>query len=93
MAFGSRLDLEPGSWHDVVREVLEGSFTGVYRAAAVIVTWAYVNIIRPLASLIGIMLPEGKREKIPGAELKVAAVGFGRTGTVRAVAGSLLCVQ
>ena len=83
MAFGSRLDLEPGSWLDVAREIVEGTATGISRAAAVIATWVYVNLIHPLACAIGFQLPEGKRQKIPGAQMKVAAVGYGRTGTVR----------
>ena len=82
LCFGSQLNLEPGSWLDVVREIVEGTVSGTIRAFYVLAAWAYVNIIRPLANVIGVQLPEGKREKIPGAKLKVAAIGYSRTGTV-----------
>jgi len=83
MSLGTKLNLEPGSWLDVAREIVEGTASGFVRAFYVMTTWAYVNIIIPLARVIGVQLPEGKREKIPGAKLKVAAVGYSRTGTVR----------
>jgi hypothetical protein len=41
-----------------------------------------VNVVRPVAKLVGIHLPEGKRPKVADGKLKVAAVGFSRTGTV-----------
>jgi hypothetical protein len=82
ISMGSKMHFEPGSWLEAMQEIVVGSVTGFLRAFYIMGTWLYVNIIRPLASVVGIHFPEGKREKTPGGKLKVAAVGFGRTGTV-----------
>ena len=60
-----------------------GALTGTIRTLYLLFLWVYVNVIRPLASVIGIRFPDGKREKTPGGKIKVAVVGYGRTGTVR----------
>lgn len=83
ISMGSKNQFEPGSWLEAIQEVVVGTLTGGIRAIYVVSSWIYVNILRPLAKAVGIHLPEGKREKTPGGKLKVAAVGFGRTGTVR----------
>jgi hypothetical protein len=82
ISMGSKMHLEPDSWLEAAQEIVVGTLTGVIRAVYVLSNWMYVNVIRPLAKVIGVHLPEGKREKTPGGKLKVAAVGYGRTGTV-----------
>ena len=83
ISLGSKQQFEPDSWLEAIQEILVGTLTGGIRAIYIVSSWIYVNILRPLAKAVGIHLPEGKREKTPGGKLKVAAVGFGRTGTVR----------
>jgi hypothetical protein len=82
-------EFEQGSWLEALQEIAIGIVTGVIRAWFVVSTWVYVNIIRPIANLIGVHLPEGKREKVTHGTLKVAALGFGRTGTVSGVSSCL----
>jgi hypothetical protein len=80
---GSKMQwFEPESWWQTGQDVVIGSVVGGYRAAYVVYVWFYVNTVRPLAHLVGVQLPDGKRPKVPHGTLKVAAVGFGRTGTV-----------
>jgi hypothetical protein len=74
---------EPGSWLESVSDVAIGSFAGSMRAFYIMLTWVYVNMVRPIAKIIGITFPDGKRPKVSNGKIKVAAVGFGRTGTVR----------
>ena len=80
---GSKIHLEPDSWLEALHEIMVGTFTGSTRAFYIMSTWIYVNIVRPLAKAVGINVSAGKKEKTPGGKMKVAAVGFGRTGTVR----------
>jgi hypothetical protein len=84
LSLGSKLiyQFEPGSWAEAVFDVVIGTLTGTIRAFYIISRWAYVSIVRPVANLVGIHLPEGKRPKVDDGKLKVAAVGFSRTGTV-----------
>jgi hypothetical protein len=82
ISMGSKLRFEQGSCLEAMLETVVGTLTGTIRALYVLSTWFYVNIIRPLAKVFGIPVPEGKRARTPGGKLKVAAVGFGRTGTV-----------
>jgi hypothetical protein len=83
ISWGSKMQFEPGSVLEAVHEVVVGSLSGGIRAFYIMTTWVYVNIVRPLGKAVGIQFPDGKRPKTPGGKLKVAAVGFGRTGTVR----------
>ena len=83
VAWGSRLHFEPGSWLEVAHDTFTGLWSGATRSFVIMGTWVYVNIVRPLANLVGVHhLPEGKREYVKDGKLKVAVVGFGRTGTV-----------
>jgi hypothetical protein len=61
-----------------------GTYTGSVRATQIIGTWLYTNTIRPFGNhVLGLNLLPGMRPKIENGAIKVAAVGFGRTGTVR----------
>ena len=84
LSLGSKLIylFEPGSWSEAIFDVAIGVLTGAIRAMYIFWRCIYVNIVRPIAKLVGIKLPEGKRPKVADGKLKVAAVGFGRTGTV-----------
>lgn len=83
ISLGSKQHFESGSWLEAVLEILVGSLTGSIRACYIVTTGVYLNVIRPMASVLGIRFPTGKRKKMLGGKIKVAAVGFGRTGTVR----------
>ena len=73
----------PSSWRELVLDVTTGVWYGSIRAMALVRTCVYVNAVRPLAILLGFSdLPEGKRPRVANGTIKVAAVGFGRTGTV-----------
>jgi hypothetical protein len=92
-SMGSKQHFEQGSWMEAIQEFVVGTITGLIRSAYIMSTWFYVNIVRPLAKVVGLHFPEGKREKTPGGKLKVAGVGFARTGTVsHAVRSSLWCI-
>lgn len=80
---GSQWAFEPGSFLDCFQQVVEGVANFGVRSASLGCTLIYVNVLRPIAGTIGIDLTEGKRPKVKNGTLKVAAVGFGRTGTVR----------
>jgi hypothetical protein len=84
LSLGSKLigQFEPGSWAEAVFDVIVGVLAGTLRTCYIFSTWVYVNIVRPMAKLVGLHLPEGKRPKVVDGKIKVAAVGFGRTGTV-----------
>lgn len=77
--------LEDEPWRDALHDIASGVWSGSSRAFVIMGTCVYVNLIRPIAAgLLGVhSLPEGRREHVPGGTLKVAVVGFGRTGTVR----------
>lgn len=76
MAVGSKLQLEPGSWEEVLYEVYIGVVVGVGHN----VNMLYVNFVRPYLRMLGMATEEvvGSGEKT----LKVVGVGYGRTGTV-----------
>jgi hypothetical protein len=80
---GSKFQFEPGSWLEGAMDVCVGSFSGFVRAFYIMAIWTYVNVIRPVCQQFGIQLSDGKRPKVPDGKIKVTAVGFGRTGTVR----------
>jgi len=70
-------------WRETAHDVVTGVWLGSLRAFIIMATWCYVNLIRPTASALGVIhLPEGKRQHVPDGRIRVAAVGFGRTGTV-----------
>ena len=73
----------PTSWREAILDVGTGVWYGTMRSMAVVGTCLYVNAVRPLALLLGFPnLPAGKRPRVPNGKIKVAVVGFGRTGTV-----------
>ncbi|KAL7574204.1 hypothetical protein ACA910_012464 [Epithemia clementina (nom. ined.)] len=83
MAVGSKLHFQPGSWLEVVYDVIVGTITGVAHSVYLVSKWWYVNLIRPTLNLCGFRLQIDKVVKSRDGEktLKVVAVGYGRTGT------------
>jgi hypothetical protein len=83
ITLGSKHRFEPGSILETIVDVFTGSLTGTVRAIQIVSTWVYANTIRPFANnVLGLHLSAGMRPKVPDGTIKVAAVGFGRTGTV-----------
>jgi hypothetical protein len=84
MAVGSKLQLEPGSWAEFVYDVTIGFSVGAAHSLYFVARWFYLHILRVLRffgidSINNGRINEEKGEKA----LKVVAVGYGRTGTVR----------
>ena len=92
MSFGSKLQLQPGSWLELLYDVIIGIVTGAYHSLYLSSRTAYFAAVEPvLRRLLRILgrvegegscssdSQEGKKDK---GELKVVAVGYGRTGTV-----------
>lgn len=92
MSFGSKLQLQPGSWLELLYDVFIGIVTGAYHSLYLSSRTAYFAAVEPvLRRLLRILgrfegegscssdSQEGKKDR---GELKVVAVGYGRTGTV-----------
>lgn len=88
MSFGSKLELQPGSWLELIYDVIIGVVTGAYHSLYLSSRVLYTHFIKPIVS---IFIDLDKYSKTPGADtdnnkeregLKVVAVGYGRTGTV-----------
>lgn len=82
LAFGSSFGLEHGSWLETLREILEGMLAGSARAFYIMMAWWYSHVLRPIAQLVGIPIPVYEHPKIVNGTIKVAGVGYSRTGTV-----------
>lgn len=84
ITLGSKSRFEPGSIMETIVDYATGTYTGVVRSTQIIGTWLYTNTIRPFGNhVLGLNLLPGMRPKVENGTIKVAAVGFGRTGTVR----------
>ena len=84
ITLGSKSRFEPGSIMETVMDYATGTYTGTVRATQIIGSWLYTNTIRPFGNhVLGLNLLPGMRPKVENGTIKVAAVGFGRTGTVR----------
>lgn len=84
ITLGSKSRFEPGSIMESIVDYAIGAYTGSVRATQIIGTWLYSNTIRPFGNhVLGLNLLPGMRPKVENGAIKVAAVGFGRTGTVR----------
>jgi hypothetical protein len=84
MSFGSKLQLEPGSWMEAAYDVYIGVVVGGRHSAFLVSRGAYSFFIHPILSLLGIQHINSQGEAATNTEgLKVVAVGYGRTGTVR----------
>lgn len=85
MASGSKLQLEPGSWLEALYDIYIGTVVGAAHSIYITAKWWYVNVAIPLSAAFGYELKQDKEIVSKDGEktLKVVAVGFGRTGTVR----------
>ena len=84
MTFGSKAHFAEGSFMESVVDYAVGTYLGIARASEIISNFVYSNTIRPVANqVLGLNLSLGTRPKVENGTIKVAAVGFGRTGTVR----------
>lgn len=82
MAFGSKLQLQSGSWMEAVYDVYIGIVVGAGHGFHVGTKFGYDLTLRPLLSLLGFS-DEYQVQEENTEGLKVVAVGYGRTGTVR----------
>jgi len=84
MAVGSKLQLEPGSWAEFAYDVTIGFAVGAAHSLYLVGRWVYLHILRVL-QLFGIDSNNSQVNEGRDGEkaLKVVAVGYGRTGTVR----------
>ena len=83
ITLGSKFRFEAGSFMETVVDYATGTYAGSVRATQVIGNWLYTNTIRPFGNhVLGLNLLPGMRPKVVNGTIKVAAVGFGRTGTV-----------
>ena len=82
MSFGSKLQLEQGSWAEALYDFYIGIVVGtrhsVYLSSRVMVEF----VIQPLLYIFGVTLKNKEDDSSDSDGLKVIAVGYGRTGTV-----------
>jgi hypothetical protein len=91
ITLGSKSRFEPGSIMETIVDYATGTYTGSVRATQIIGSWLYANTIRPFGNhVLRLNLSPGMRPKVENGKIKVAAVGFGRTGTVRFVDSSVV---
>jgi hypothetical protein len=85
MASGSKLQLEPGSWLETAYDVYIGSVVGASHSFKICAKWWFGRAIAPVLSAAGFQVRADKVVQSADGEktLKVVAVGYGRTGTVR----------
>ena len=83
MAFGSKLGLEPGGWAEMIYNVCIGVVVGSNHSISIITNWWYINVIQPILFYLRIIDDTKTMEHDADKKLKVVAVGYGRTGTVR----------
>jgi len=84
MSVGSKLQLEPGSWGELVYDVSIGFVVGAAHSLYLMARGFYLNAIRPVLESVGLLDMMSARNKggTTEKELKVVVVGYGRTGTV-----------
>jgi hypothetical protein len=95
MAIGAKLQLEPGSWAELIYDVSIGAAVGAYHSFYIVTKWWYDHLIRPILRTYGFAKRSSNQYEEEKSSLKVVAVGYGRTGTVsgiRSVAGPILFV-
>jgi hypothetical protein len=85
MALGSKLQLEPGSWAELAYDVCIGIAVGAMHSIWITGRWWFNHLVRPILTFAGLMAPQTAESESEENELKVVAVGYGRTGTVRRV--------
>ena len=87
MALGSKLELEPGSWMEALYDVYIGIVVGTRHFFYISMKWWYTDVAVPALDLLGFQINKYKKvvSKDGKKTLKVVGVGYGRTGTVRAI--------
>ena len=84
-ASSAKVHYAPGSWQEAANDIYTGSVVGGAHSIYLVAKWWHVNCIGPILNLFGLQLNEDKIVESKDGEktLKVVAVGYGRTGTVR----------
>jgi hypothetical protein len=88
MVYGSKLDLEPGSWMEAAFDVYIGVVVGARHFVFLFSKTLYALLVAPLLKFLPVRKPQSvdlntnieNNNSTQG--LKVVAVGYGRTGTV-----------
>ena len=96
MSVGSKLQLEPGSWGELVYDVSIGFIVGAAHSLYLMARGFYLNAIRPVLESVGLLDVMSARSDANRGEkeLKVVVVGYGRTGTVStALARSIMVTR
>ena len=83
MAVGSKLQLEPGSWAETAYDVCIGIAVGAAHSFYFVTRWWFPRVFHPILRVFGLKLNEQDADTNKEKILKVVAVGYGRTGTVR----------
>lgn len=80
LSFGAKLELEPGSWSQLLIDVGIGGAVGACHSFYVVAVWWYDHLLGPILRALK-LVEESKVEAEEDHSLKVVAVGYGRTGT------------
>jgi hypothetical protein len=84
MSYGAKLQLEPGSWTEAAYDIYIGTVVGARHSAFLVSRTFYKLLVQPFLTILGLKnIFEQAQETINTEGLKVVAVGYGRTGTVR----------
>lgn len=83
MAFGSKLQLQPGSWSELIYDICIGAAVGARHSFYMVTRWWYERLLQPILHVVydDDLFNNNKNNDEPKS-LKVVAVGYGRTGTV-----------
>lgn len=84
MAIGSKLELAPGSWAELVYDICIGVAVGAHHSYYIISKWWLEQFIHPIFRFFEV-IEDSYNDSNGNNKLKVVAVGYGRTGTVRAI--------
>jgi len=87
MSFGSKLQLQPGSWLELVYDVVIGIFTGARHSLYLSYKHCIRRILRTVLFFVDFdddydSAASSGGDAAGSEGLKVVAVGYGRTGTV-----------
>lgn len=81
MSVGAKLQLEPGSWAELVYDVCIGIAVGAAHSFYIVTRWWNIHMIHPILQAFGLKLDQEETNNGKEKTLKVVAVGYGRTGT------------
>jgi hypothetical protein len=84
MSMGSKMQLEPGSWMEVLYDVYIGTVVGVGHSVKIGWRFVFQTFFASSLRLLGFEIESTDKVVESDGEkgLKVVAVGYGRTGTV-----------